>query len=108
MRSKMIQEVHIIDVRCIFICLLLLLDDESTSCDQIERLLVSAGDLRFGTGLIGVMPWLGALFRSVEVATCIIHMFIQCIELTYIDDLSIALLTLSHLLVQWILMICLW
>ena len=38
--------------------------------------------------------------RTVQIAACIVHMFIQCVELTYVNDLGIALIFVVHLCVE--------
>ena len=38
--------------------------------------------------------------RSVQIAACIVHIFIQCVELTYVNDLCIALIFVVHLNIE--------
>ena len=40
--------------------------------------------------------------RAVQIAACIVHIFIQCVELTYVNDLGIALILVVHLNIEWV------
>ena len=57
--------------------------------------------------IVVVMDGMGGC-GAVQIAACIVHVFIEGIELTYIDDLSVAFLILCKLEIQGVLIVRIW